>query len=84
MSMKDELFFPGWWKYAIAGFAIGIWIHVLCAMLCGCTSAPVSEPSYPEYDKWWTGPEPRRSANLSELGQGDVLVFDNGLEATLL
>lgn len=83
--MRDE---RKWWEYkgheiAVA-MAIGFVFGLALKFLCGCSSLPVSEPAYPEYDKWWSGPEPRRSTNLSELGQGDILVFDNGQEAVLL
>ena len=81
MSIKEELFFPGWWKYALAGFVSGFVLH----LLCGCSSPTVSGPAYPENDKWWTETSgPCKSKNLSDIGQGDVLVFDNGQEAVLL
>lgn len=68
--------------YAVLGY---VSILLLLASLLGCASPSVSDPAYPEYDKWWTEtPGPRRSTNLSELGQGDILVFGNGQEAVLL
>lgn len=80
MSLKSELFFPGWWKYLLFGIVCGIVFH----LLCGCSSPAVSEPKYPEYEKWWTLRKPKRSHDLGELSQGDILVFGNGQEAMLL
>ena len=63
----------------VAGFV------ALVFALCGCSSPAVSqEPKYPKYEKWWTQGRQRRSTNLDELGQGDILVFSNGMEAVLL
>lgn len=57
MSLKSELFFPGWWKFLLFGIVCGIVFH----LLCGCSSTPVLEPRYPEYDKWWeSGAVPRQ------------------------
>lgn len=76
MSMKDEPFFPGWWKYAITGFATGLVAHILFAVLGGCAPLPTpsAEPRYPEYDKWWT--QSANTNSLEGLGQGDVYVHE--------
>lgn len=76
MSVKDKLFFPRWWKYAITGFAAGLVAHILFAVLGGCAPLPppTAEPRYPEYDKWWT--QSVNTNSLEDLGQGDVYVHE--------
>lgn len=79
-----------WWVYeaheiAVAmliGFVFGLMLH----FVCGCSSPAVSEPKYPEYDKWWAARHPipvvtydgtNVSTNSFEgLGQGDVYVHE--------
>lgn len=63
-----------WWCFAGAAFIVA-----------GCAGdRATGDAKYPEYEKWWTSDAPKRSRNLSDLGQGDILVFDNGMEAVLL
>lgn len=74
-ELKETLFFPGWRKALLLGVLTGVALK----LVTGCSTPAVSEPAYPEYEKWWTeAPGPRKSKNLSDLGQGDILVFDNG------
>lgn len=70
MSLKSELFFPGWGKYLLLVIVCGVVFH----LLCGCSSTSVSEPRYPEYDKWWT--QSVNTNSFEGLGQGDVYVHE--------
>lgn len=79
-ELKEALFYPGWWKALLLGVLCGFFLH----LLTGCSTPAVAEPAYPEYEKWWTGDSTKRSHDLRDLGQGDILVFDNGMEAVLL
>lgn len=83
MSESDRAF--AFFAVPYLGVVIVAGLIALVFALCGCSSPAVSqEPKYPEYEKWWTQDCQRRSTNLDELGQGDILVFSNGMEAVLL
>lgn len=48
-------------------------VGVLVCFAGGCSSPTVSEPKYPEYDKWWT--QSANTNSLEGLGTGDVYVY---------
>lgn len=64
-------------KEFVKGLALAAGLLAVGILVCfagGCSSPSVSEPRYPEYDKWWS-----HSVNTNSfegLGQGDVYVHE--------
>lgn len=68
---RMDAYGPGRLGWATLLLVYGLLVY---GLLCGCSSASVSEPKYPEYDKWWT--QNVNTNSLEGLGQGDVYVHE--------
>lgn len=68
---KEDEFTAGFLRWML-GWVVAVMAVIAVLAVAGCSSPTVSEPKYPEYDKWWT--QSVNTNSFEGLGQGDVYV----------
>lgn len=64
-------------KEFVKGLVLATGLMAIGILVCfagGCSSPAVSEPRYPEYDKWWM--QSVNTNSFEGLGPGDVYVHE--------